>query len=398
MTQNVFEVIVRLLLPADERALHGHLDVIVPANRNALRGGQAVVDDAVTVVVSGIVVQRRFQRPAGLIERFVADGVQLDLQSRPVGFLAEIHDLPVVVVQHALAARLVGVGGVQRRVVGAEAAVQGAGEAAADTGKVPAGGRFYLHALGEDANLKSVFQPLGKKFFQCDVQISRKAHAADGVDAANAPAGLKIHRRLHIANQLGDGQGIGQRVGKGEKRLLIHFPRVRVVAPKVLYLAFHGAQKLGVDDTGVAVILYHHDFLVGTHGVQLLTADEPPLLHAVGGRAEGDQRLFRGPRHEPLHHLHDLGVGRRVHDVQPCVEGGEGRKVLVGVHKGGNKGFFPQGNILGGAVLPGQVISHIYDFSTVFHEVTGNVVILIDRQDVAFVAFHSVPSLSGAAR
>ena len=277
--------------------------------------------------------------------------------------------------------------------MGAEAAVQGAGEAAADAGKVPAGGRLYLHALGKDPDLKPVFQPLGKERFQGDVQISRKAHAADGVDAADAPAGLKIHRRLHIINQLGDGQGIGQRVGKGEKRLLIHFPRVRVAATEVLYLAFHGAQKPGVDDTGVAVILYHHDFLVGTHGVQLLTADEPPLLHAVGGRAEGDQRLFRGLCGEPLHHLHDLGVGRRVHDVQPCVEGGEGRKVLVGVHKGGNKGFFPQGNILGGTVLLGQVISHIYDFSTVFHEVTGNVVILVDRQNVAFVAFHSVPSV-----
>ena len=305
------------------------------------------MDDAVAVVVSGIVVQRRFQRPAGLIERFVADGVQLDLQSRPVGFLAEIHDLPVVVVQHALAAKLVSVGGVQRRVVGAEAAVQGAGEAAADAGKAPAGGRLYLHALGKDPDLKPVFQPLGKERFHGDVQISRKAHAADGVDAANAPAGLKIHRRLHIINQLGDGQGIGQRVGKGEKRLLIHFPCVRVVAAKVLYLAFHGVQESGIDDTGVAVVFYNHNFLVGTHGVQLLTTDEPPLFYTVGGRAEGDQRFLRRLRRELLHHLHDLGVGRRVHDVQTRVESGEGRKVLVCVHKGGNKGFFTQLNDLG---------------------------------------------------
>ena len=67
--------------------------------------------------------------------------------------------------------------------------------------------------------------------------------------------------------------------------------------------------------------------------------------------------------------------------------------MLVGVHEGGNEGFFPQGNILGGAVLPGQVISHIYDFSTVFYEIADDIVILIDRQDVAFVAFHSVFSV-----
>ena len=367
--------------------------MIVPANLNALRGGQAVVDDAVAVVFSWVIVQRRFYRTAGLVKCLVADGVQLDLQSRPVGVLAEIHDLLIVVVQHALAAGFVGVGGVQRRVVGTEAAVQRAGKAAADAGKMPAGGRFHVHALGEYPDLEPVFQSLGKELFQCDVQITREAHAADGVDAADPPACLKIHRRLHIVNQLGNGQRIGQRVGEGEKRLLIHFPRVRVVAAKVLYLAFHGVQEPGIDNAGVAVVFYHHNFLVGTHGIQLLTADEPPLLYTVGGRAEGDQRFLRRLRRELLHHLHDLSVGRRVHDVQTRVEGGEGRKVLVCVHKGGNEGFFTQLNDLGGVVLFWQVVSHVHDFSPVFHEITGNVVILIDRQDMAFVAFHSVFSV-----
>ena len=241
--------------------------------------------------------------------------------------------------------------------------------------------------------MEPVFQSLGKELFQCDVQIPREAHAADGVDAADPPACLKIHRRLHIVNQLGNGQRIGQRVGEGEKRLLIHFPRVRVVAAKVLYLAFHGVQESGIDNAGVAVVFYHHNFLVGTHGVQLLTADEPPLFYTVGGRAEGDQRFLRRLRRELLHHLHDLGVGRRVHDVQTRVESGEGRKVLVCVHKGRNKGFFTQLNDLGGVVLFWQVVSHVHDFSPVFHEITGNVVILIDRQDMAFVAFHSVFSV-----
>ena len=75
------------------------------------------------------------------------------------------------------------------------------------------------------------------------------------------------------------------------------------------------------------------------------------------------------------------------------MEGGEGRKVLVCVHKGGNKGFFTQLNDLGGVVLFWQVVSHVHDFSPVFHEITGNVVALIDRQDMAFVAFHSVSSV-----
>ena len=258
---------------------------------------------------------------------------------------------------------------------------------------MPAGGRFHVHALGKDPDLESVFQPLGKELFQGDVQIPREAHAADGVDAADAPACLEIHRRLHIVDQLGDGQGIGQRVGKGEKRLLIHFPRVRVVATQVLDPAFHGVQKPGIDDAGVAVVFYHHDLLAGTHGVQLPAADEPPLLHAVGGRAEGDQRFLGRLRREPLHHLHDLGVGRRVHDVQPSVEGGEGGKVLVGIHEGGNKGFFPQGNDLGGAVPFGQVAAHVQDFSPVFDKIAGDVVILVDRQNVPFIAFHSVPSV-----
>ena len=132
---------------------------------------------------------------------------------------------------------------------------------------------------------------------------------------------------------------------------------------------------------------------LSTHGVQLLTADEPPLFYTVGGRAEGDQRFLRRLRRELLHHLHDLGVGCCVHDVQTRVESGEGRKVLVCVHKGGNEGFFPQGDDLGGAVLFGQVAAHVSDFSAVFHEVTGNVVITVDRQNVAFVAFHSVFSV-----
>ena len=75
------------------------------------------------------------------------------------------------------------------------------------------------------------------------------------------------------------------------------------------------------------------------------------------------------------------------------MESGEGREVLVGVHEGGNEGFFTQLNDLGGVVLFWQVVSHVHDFSPAFHEITGNVVILIDRQDMAFVAFHSVSSV-----
>ena len=72
--------------------------------------------------------------------------------------------------------------------------------------------------------------------------------------------------------------------------------------------------------------------------------------------------------------------------------------MLVGVHKGGNKRFFAQGDDLGGAVLLGQGIAYVHDFSLVFYEIADDVIILVDRQDMAFVAFHSVPSPSGAVR
>ena len=60
------------------------------------------MDDAVAVVLPGVVVQGGLQAAGGLVKGGVADGVELDLEPGPVGLLAEVRDLFVVIVENAL--------------------------------------------------------------------------------------------------------------------------------------------------------------------------------------------------------------------------------------------------------------------------------------------------------
>ena len=266
--------------------------MVIPADADALLRGQAVVNDAVAVIVPGIIVQRCLEGAGGLVKGLIANGVHFDLQAGAVGRLAERGHLFIGIIQHAAAALSVDVRGVHGGVVGAEAAVQRALKAAADAGQRAPGGCFYVQRLGENPQLEAVAQRFGKQLFKGDIQVGNEAHAADGMHHADAAAGLEVHRRLHIAEQLDQRQRACDIIRKLEEGLLVHFAGVGMIAAQPAHFGVQFMEQFAVDNAGVAVVLDHHDLLIGADSVQLFPADQAALPDRIGRGAEGDQRFF----------------------------------------------------------------------------------------------------------
>ena len=120
------------------------------------------------------------------------------------------------------------VGAQQGCVHGAEAAVQGRGEAAADAGETPPLHFFHIHGLEKHPVLHAVFQAAAHPALHIHIQVHGKAYAADRVNHADALGGHKIDGFLHVFYQLHRGYGVSNRIGYGKERLLVHFARIRV--------------------------------------------------------------------------------------------------------------------------------------------------------------------------
>ena len=169
------------------------------------------MDDAVAVVVAGEVVKRGGQRAARLVEGRVADGVHLDLQARAVRGAAEVDDLLVRVVEHAGVVRAL-VGGEQRSVRGAKAAVERAREAPSDARQAATRGHAHVHGLGKHADLEPTLGASREPGLERYVEVAGKPDAGDVVNHADATAREVVHGVLDVAHELGDRERPGDEV------------------------------------------------------------------------------------------------------------------------------------------------------------------------------------------
>ena len=144
-THNLLQILVRLLFPVDERALNRHRDTVILADLDSFFCREAVVDNAMPVIGSRVIIKSSLDAPRCLIERLVSDSVHFNLKTCTVRRLAEVRDFLIRVVEDALPADLVHVRFVHRSVMGAEAAVQCTFKASADTREVTACRHFHIH-------------------------------------------------------------------------------------------------------------------------------------------------------------------------------------------------------------------------------------------------------------
>lgn len=182
----------------------------------------------------------------------------------------------------------------------------------------------------------------------------------------------------HIGDELGDGERYGDEVRDGEERLLVHLARIGMVAAEVPDRIVHELEELAVDHAGMAVVLAHHERLAGAGRVELLAGEQAPLGHRIGRGPEGDEDLGLGALREIGGHLHDLPVGACVHDVEACVERGEAREVLMGVHEAGRERAGAQADDGLAGVCGRELVSHEHDAPPILHEIAEDLILRVD--------------------
>ena len=391
VTQDGLQIIVRLVGSVDKGTPDRNGDAVFGADSDTSLREQTGVDDGVPVIGPGEVIKGGFQCPCGLIEGGITDGVDLDLHSLPVGFLAEIGHLFVGVIQHT------GVVGTLIRfqhggIGGAEAPVQSGIEAAADPGESAPLGFQHIHGLEVYTHLQAIAQTLGEPILHVHIQIHGVAHAADGMDHTDAFGCQMVGGELHIAEQLHRRNGAADIVRKGKERLLIHLSGVLVIAPEVFRLLLQDIQELRVHNAGVAVVLDHEQGLVRADLIQLLTGDELLLRNRVGRRTEGNDHLVLTRGNKRPDHVQNLGIASGIRDIQPSMESGKAGEMDVTVAKGRNQRTIPQLHTGTTGELGRQLIAHIDDPAAIFHQILVNMILRIAGQDGAFVDFHGITS------
>lgn len=182
----------------------------------------------------------------------------------------------------------------------------------------------------------------------------------------------------HIGDELGDGERYGDEVRDGEERLLVHLARIGMVAAEVPDRIVHELEELAVDHAGMAVVLDHHEGPVGAGRVKLHAGEQAPLGYRMRRGAEGDEDPRFGAPREIGGHLHDLLIGTRSHDVQPGIEGGEAREVLVGVDEAGRKRAGAQADDGTAGVCGRELVSHEDDAPPILHEIAEDLVLRVD--------------------
>ena len=374
VAQNGLQVFIRLIGPVDEGTLDRQGDAVFGTDADTFLSGQAGVDDGVPVVGTGMIVQSGFQCPCGLIEGGIADGMDLNLHTLPVGLFAEFGHLLVGVIQDA------GVGGAHIRlkqcgIRRAKAPVQSSIEASADPGEPAPLGLLHVHRLEVHTHLLPRAETLGEPVFHVHIQIHCVAHTADGMDHADALRRQMVGGELHVADQLHRGNGTADIVGKGKEGLLIHFAGVLVIAPEIFCLLLQNIQELRVHHTGVAVVLDHEQGLVRANLIQLLPGDELLLRNRVGRCTEGNDQLVRACGDKGADHVQDLGIAFGIGHIQPGMEGGEAGKMDVAVTKGWDQRTTAQLHTGNAGELRRQFIAHIDDPTAVLDQIPANTIL-----------------------
>ena len=221
------------------------------------------------VILPRTVLQGRFQGHHGLVEGRVADRMHLDLHPFAVGPFREADDLLVAVVENPAILRIVRVRLPERRVLAAEAAVQGRREASPHPGELPFFHLGRIQGLEEEPGLKAAVQPLSQDRLQRNVQIERKTDPGNGMHHSDPPVRQAADGLEHVPEGPGQGDLFGQEIGDGEERLLIHLPGLLVPAAQALHFLGEHGDGSAVQDAGMAIILDDENRTVRTGPVEL---------------------------------------------------------------------------------------------------------------------------------
>ena len=238
LSEDLLQIAVRLLRPVNERRLHCQIDVIPLTDRNLLRSRQTCMDDRMSVIFSGQIVKRRLDGTHRLHKRLIADRVHPDLQTGAVCRLTEFRHFFIRIVEYA-AVRRVFIRREQCRIHGTEASVKRCLKTAPDSRKLPLYRLIHIERLHKHAHLHAVCDAARKKTLQIDVQISRKADAADRMDHADAARSQIVQRLLHVRHQLHRRERSCDIIRDGEKCLLVHLPGILMKTAQMLHLAAH---------------------------------------------------------------------------------------------------------------------------------------------------------------
>ena len=221
----------RLQVPPQKGGLKGDLDAESGALLEPLLGGEAGMDDPVAVILPGEILQGRLDGHDGLVEGRIADRMHLDLQPLAVGPFRELDHLFIPVKEDPPVLGIVGVRLPQRRILAAEAAVQGRGEASPHAGKLPLLHLAEIHGLEEEPGLETGIEPLSQDRLHGDIQSRGKPDAGYGVHHADPFFRHRIDRPEHVPDRPQGGDLFGDEIGDGEKGLLVHLPRLFMAAP-----------------------------------------------------------------------------------------------------------------------------------------------------------------------
>ena len=191
-----------------------------------------------SVIFSGQIVKRRLDGTHRLHKRLIADRVHPDLQTGAVCRLTEFRHFFIRIVEYA-AVRRVFIRREQCRIHGTEASVKRCLKTAPDSRKLPLYRLIHIERLHKHAHLHAVCDAARKKTLQIDVQISRKADAADRMDHADAARSQIVQRLLHVRHQLHRRERSCDIIRDGEKCLLVHLPGILMKTAQMLHLAAH---------------------------------------------------------------------------------------------------------------------------------------------------------------
>ena len=139
------------------------------------------MDDAVTVILPGTILQSRLYGHDGLIEGRVADRVHLDLKPFAIGLFRKMNNLFIGVEEDSAILGIVRIRLPQRCILAAEAAVQGRCKASPHPGKLSLPYLGQIHGLEEDPGLKTGIEPLPQDHLHSDIQIKGETYAGYGM-------------------------------------------------------------------------------------------------------------------------------------------------------------------------------------------------------------------------
>ena len=375
-------------IPHQKGGLQRDLDAEVGALLKSLFGGKAGVDDPVAVILPGEILQGGLDRHDRLVEGRIADRMHLDLQPLAVGPLRELNHLFIAVEEDAAILGTVGVRLSQRRILAAEAAVQGRGKASTHPGKLSLPDLVEIHGLEEESGLKTAVEPLSKDRLQGHIQIERETDARYSVHHSNPLFRHCINRLKHVPEGPRQRDLFGDEIGGCKKGLLVHLPRVFMPAPQRFHFIRQHRYHFAVQDAGVAVIFDDEDRPVRTGLIELVLGYQPLFLDGVSGRPEPHDDLVVVFRCEFLDMPAHLRQAPRMAYIKTRVEQGVGCKVQVSVSEAGKKGPFTQNLPWGALIRRGKLISQMKNPPFVFHKVSVNMIFPITGDDCAFICFH----------